>query len=103
MATQTNNNQENISATKKKTAQPPKYNVIMHNDDYTTMEFVIELLQGIFHKDPTEANHLMLTIHNKGKAICGCYTYEIAETKIAQAHRLASTAGHPLRCSMDRI
>ncbi|MDY0190104.1 MAG: ATP-dependent Clp protease adaptor ClpS [Desulfuromonas sp.] len=103
MATKTNSTAENISATAKKTAQPPKYNVIMHNDDYTTMEFVIETLQSVFHKNPTEATHLMLTIHQKGNAICGCYSYEIAETKIAQAHKLANAAGHPLRCSMDRI
>ncbi len=84
-----------------RTDQPPRYNVIMHNDDYTSMEFVVDLLQTVFRKKSNDANHIMLTIHTDGKAICGHYTFEIAETKIAQAHARATAAGFPLRCSMD--
>ncbi|MCD6525825.1 MAG: ATP-dependent Clp protease adaptor ClpS [Desulfuromonas sp.] len=85
-----------------KTALPPRFNVIMHNDDYTTMEFVIEALESIFRKQPTDATRIMLTIHHKGQAICGTYPYEIAETKVEQTHLRAKNAGHPLRCSIEK-
>lgn len=85
-----------------KTARPPRFNVIMHNDDYTTMEFVIEALETIFRKQPPEANQIMLTIHHKGQAVCGTYPYEIAETKVEQTHHRARNAGHPLRCSIEK-
>lgn len=103
MATKTHNTPNSESVSQRKTAQPPRYHVIMHNDDYTSMEFVIELLRGVFRKSSAEATHLMLTIHTEGQAVCGCYTYEIAETKIALAHDCAKSAGYPLRCSMDRV
>ena len=85
-----------------KTTPPPRFYVIMHNDDYTTMEFVIELLEKVFRKTPRDAAHLMLTIHTEGQATCGCYPHEVAETKITQAHRYAKESGYPLRCSLDR-
>ncbi|MEA3465821.1 MAG: ATP-dependent Clp protease adaptor ClpS [Thermodesulfobacteriota bacterium] len=102
MTTKIHSTPDSETVSQRKNAQPPRYHVIMHNDDYTTMEFVIEMLRGIFRKSSAEATHLMLMIHTEGQAVCGCYTYEIAETKIAQAHRCAKNAGHPLRCSMDR-
>ncbi|MBN2645222.1 MAG: ATP-dependent Clp protease adaptor ClpS [Desulfuromonadaceae bacterium] len=88
--------------TEKKTqaVEPPRFSVVMHNDDYTTMEFVIEVLCTLFHKSATEATHLMLKIHHEGQAICGCYPFEIAETKVARTHQLAKKAGYPLRCSL---
>jgi ATP-dependent Clp protease adaptor protein ClpS len=89
------------SAARHKNALPPRYVVIMHNDDYTTMEFVVMVLENIFHKSHTEATSIMLTIHTRGKAICGNYTYEIAETKVETVHRMARQAGHPLRCSIQ--
>lgn len=101
MATKTKNTPTSNTAESNKTDQPPRYYVIMHNDDYTTMEFVIELLQNIFRKSARDAAHLMLTIHTEGQATCGCYPHEIAETKINLAHQYAKEAGYPLRCSLD--
>lgn len=88
------------TTTKHQTGDAPRYNVVMHNDDYTTMEFVVELLRELFHKTPDEATRIMLAIHNNGQAVCGCYTYEIAETKVLQAHHAARQAQFPLRCSI---
>lgn len=89
------------SKTQRKKALPPRFVVIMHNDDYTTMEFVIMVLEDVFHKSNTEATSIMLTIHTKGKATCGSYPFEIAETKVESVHRMAKQAGHPLRCSIQ--
>jgi len=87
---------------RKQTQLPPLYRVIMHNDDYTTMEFVVEVLQQVFRRSPTEANMIMLNIHYKGQGICGTYPFDIAETKIAKVHEKSREAGYPLRCSMER-
>ena len=87
---------------REKTQLPPLYRVIMHNDDYTTMEFVVETLQEVFHRGATEANMIMLNIHYKGQGLCGTYPFEIAETKIAKVHERAREAGYPLRCSMEK-
>ena len=86
-----------------RTKQPPMYVVIMHNDDYTTMEFVVEALVWVFHKSPTEANRIMLHIHFKGAGICGTYPFEIAETKVSKVHDLARREGFPLRCSLEQV
>lgn len=85
------------------TRQPPLFKVLMHNDDYTTMEFVVEILQVVFRKPPTEAGRIMLHIHFKGVGMCGVYPYEVAETKVARVHALAREKGYPLRCTLDRI
>ncbi len=84
-----------------KTGSPPLFRVIMHNDDFTSMEFVVEMLEKIFHKPPTEANQIMLNIHFKGMGICGIFPAEIAETKIDRVHARARSEGFPLRCSME--
>ena len=81
--------------------QPPMFSVLMHNDDYTTMEFVVEVLIAVFRKSPTEANRIMLHIHFKGAGLCGIYPYEIAETKVSKVHDMARTEGFPLRCSLE--
>lgn len=81
--------------------QPKMYRVLMHNDDYTTMEFVIGMLLRFFSKTMTEAEEITLVIHQKGLAVCGVYTEEIAETKVMQVHDSARKAGFPLRCSME--
>jgi ATP-dependent Clp protease adaptor protein ClpS len=73
----------------------------MHNDDYTTMEFVVEVLEGVFHKAATEAHRIMLTIHHEGTGVCGTFPHDIAETKVARVHRMARQAGFPLRCSLE--
>ncbi len=86
-----------------RTKQPPMFKVLMHNDDYTTMDFVVEMLMAVFRKSPTEANRIMLHIHFKGVGICGVFPYEIAETKTAKVHALAQEEGYPLRCSLDQV
>ena len=85
-----------------KLKRPSRYKVIMHNDDFTTMEFVIHVLYKVFNKPISEANRVMLYVHNKGLAICGVYTYEIAETKISVVSNLAQSEGHPLKCTMEQ-
>jgi len=84
-----------------RTATPPQFKVLMHNDDYTTMEFVVEVLEGVFRKSPAEATRIMLNIHVKGVGMCGLYPFEIAETKVEQVHTLARNAGYPLKCSLE--
>jgi ATP-dependent Clp protease adaptor protein ClpS len=83
------------------TAVPPLFRVLMHNDDFTSMDFVVEVLETVFHKSPTEANRIMLNIHFKGLGVCGIFPHEIAETKIDRVHALARSEGFPLRCSME--
>lgn len=86
---------------KKTRLKPPSlYMVLMHNDDYTTMEFVVEILQEVFSKTLPEANRIMLNIHQKGVGLCGAYPLEVGETKVAKVHALAQDAGFPLRCSL---
>jgi ATP-dependent Clp protease adaptor protein ClpS len=87
--------------TEKKLKQPPLYRVLLHNDDYTTMEFVVHVLQSIFNHAEAEATQIMLHVHRKGIGVAGVYTREVAETKIDQVHALARTHEFPLRCSMD--
>ena len=81
--------------------EPRKYQVLLHNDDYTTMEFVVEILMRVFHKSETEATAIMLAVHHQGVGLCGEFTAEVAETKVDMVHRLARSAGFPLRCSME--
>ena len=84
-----------------KTKQPPLYKVLLHNDDYTTMEFVVYVLQTVFHLDQTRATEIMLHIHQKGIGVAGVYTFEIAETRVSQVHSLAQEHDFPLRCSVE--
>ncbi len=81
--------------------EPRKYKVLLHNDDYTTMDFVVEVLVRVFRKSETEATIIMLQVHNEGYGVCGLYTAEVAETKVDMVHRLAKSAGFPLRCTME--
>jgi ATP-dependent Clp protease adaptor protein ClpS len=81
--------------------RPPLYRVVLLNDDYTPMEFVVEVLQKIFSLDRTTATRIMLEVHTKGKGVCGVFTYEIAETKVAQVTGLAQQHQHPLLCTME--
>ncbi|MDA9555966.1 ATP-dependent Clp protease adapter ClpS [Vibrio sp.] len=83
--------------------QPPSmYNVILMNDDYTPMDFVIEILERFFSMDIEQATQVMLKVHYQGKAICGTYSSEIAETKVAQIKAYAKEHEHPLLCTMER-
>ena len=82
--------------------KPPKmYRVLMHNDDYTTMEFVVAILVSVFGKSSEEAVDIMLNVHQRGAGVCGVYTANIAETKIGTVHSRAKDHGFPLRCSME--
>jgi len=85
----------------KKTITPKMYKVILHNDDYTTMEFVVEILTTIFNKQTEEATVIMLDVHKRGRGICGLYTYDVAVTKVAQVQHLAEKNQFPLRCSYE--
>lgn len=90
------------SQTRDQTREPPMYRVLLHNDDYTTMEFVVEILMYVFNKSPESAAKIMMNVHQKGVGVCGVYTYEVAETKVNAVHNLASESGFPLRCSMEQ-
>lgn len=81
--------------------EPPRYKVLLHNDDYTTMEFVIIILREVFHKTLPEAEKIMKIVHESGLGVCGEYTEEVAETKVSQVHVRARKLGYPLRCSME--
>ncbi len=81
--------------------RPPLYKVVMHNDDYTPMEFVVEILESFFGMDRERATHVMLTVHTKGKAVCGVYSRDVAETKAAQVNQYARQNEHPLLCEIE--
>ena len=81
--------------------QPPLYRVVLINDDFTPMEFVVEILESVFGMERTRATQVMLEVHTKGKGVCGVYNYEIAETKVAQVMGIAEQHQHPLLCTME--
>jgi ATP-dependent Clp protease adaptor protein ClpS len=83
--------------------EPRLYKVLLHNDDYTTMEFVVKVLVVVFHKQENEATQIMLSVHQNGVGICGEYTAEVAEVKVSLVHRLARENGYPLKCSMEEV
>lgn len=83
--------------------EPPMFRVVMHNDDYTSMHFVVSILMEIFRKNSEDANKVMLDIHNKGFGECGVYTSEIAETKVMMVRNRARAAGFPLLCTMEPV
>ena len=84
-----------------KTEDPKLYNVILLNDDYTTMEFVLQILETLFHKSPAEAFRIMMHVHRNGRGLAGVYPWEVAETKADQVAVLASEAGYPLRATIE--
>ncbi len=89
------------SKTEHKTKKPRMYKVILLNDDFTTMDFVVHILEKFFHKSRAEATYLMLTVHHKGRAVVGIYPFEIAEMKVQQVITYARKNGHPLMCIME--
>lgn len=84
-----------------KTLTPKLYRVVLLNDDYTTMEFVVNVLESVFQKGPAEAFRLMMQVHAEGRAVCGAYTYEVAETKVGAVRELAREAGFPLQADIE--
>jgi ATP-dependent Clp protease adaptor protein ClpS len=87
---------------KKKIAPPPRYNVILNNDDFTPMDFVVEVLSRFFNMDFEKANQIMVKVHYEGRAICGMYTAEIAEMKVQQINQFSRENEHPLLCTMEQ-
>jgi ATP-dependent Clp protease adaptor protein ClpS len=90
-----------LEKTRTTTKRPTLYKVVLHNDDYTTMDFVVQILETVFHKGPAEAFRIMMEVHTKGQSISGVYPYEVAETKVDTVHELARAHGFPLRASME--
>ena len=83
--------------------EPRMFRVLLHNDDYTTMDFVVQVLKIVFHKSEAEAAGIMLAVHKQGVGQCGVYTAEVAETKVGMVHALARKEGFPLRSSMEEV
>jgi ATP-dependent Clp protease adaptor protein ClpS len=92
---------EVVEKTKATTKRPKLFRVVLLNDDYTTMEFVIHVLESVFDKGPAEAYRVMMEVHTRGRGVCGTYTYELAETKVDTVHEMARTEGFPLRAAIE--
>lgn len=90
-----------VEEARPKIKQPPLYRVVLINDDYTPMEFVVDILETVFTMERTRATQVMLEVHTKGKGICGVFNFEIAETKVAQVSAIAQQHQHPLLCTME--
>lgn len=91
-----------VTKTRTRTKRPSLYKVLLLNDDYTPMEFVVHVLERFFNKGREDATRIMLHVHQKGVGICGIYTYEIAETKVAQVTNFSRQHQHPLQCTMEK-
>ncbi|MFC3093543.1 ATP-dependent Clp protease adapter ClpS [Alteromonas sediminis] len=94
--------EKQIDAVRKKVQPPPMYKVILNNDDYTPMDFVVDVIMRFFNMDNEKANQVMLTVHYHGKAVCGIYSAEVAETKVMQVNQYARKHQHPLMCTMEQ-
>ena len=86
---------------RERTAVPKRFKVLLYNDDYTSMDFVVEILEGVFRKSPAEAVQVMLQVHKEGRGVAGVYPKDVAETKVLQVHDLARAAGYPLRSGLE--
>jgi ATP-dependent Clp protease adaptor protein ClpS len=92
---------EVLERTRQETKKPELFKVLLLNDDYTTMDFVVEVLESVFNKAPAEAYRIMMAVHHQGHGLCGVYPFEVAETKVATVVDLARNNGFPLRASME--
>ena len=92
---------EVLERTREQLKKPELFKVLLLNDDYTTMDFVIEILENVFHKQPAEAYRIMMMVHTQGKGLCGVYPFEVAETKVATVVDRARENGCPLRAAME--
>ncbi|MSQ85125.1 MAG: ATP-dependent Clp protease adaptor ClpS [Myxococcales bacterium] len=90
-----------LLASRSRTKRPPMYNVMLHNDDYTTQELVVEVLRTFFHKTEAEAMTIMLTVHHKGQGVAGTYTRDLAESKVVQVTDFARSQGAPLKLTAE--
>ena len=91
-----------VIKTRPKTKRPAMFKVLMLNDDYTPMEFVVHVLERFFSKNREEATRIMMHVHQRGVGVCGVYTYEVAETKVTQVMDLARQSQHPLQCTIEK-
>jgi ATP-dependent Clp protease adaptor protein ClpS len=101
-STQTGNDSATIEFQETKLMPPSMYNVLLHNDDYSPMDFVIDVLQRFFRLDHEAATEVMLNVHYKGIGVCGTFTAEVAETKVMQVLLYAKENQHPLKCTMEK-
>jgi len=99
---QTDSHEQLDEAVKERIEEPPRYHVVLLNDDYTPMDFVVDVLQRFFNMNAEQATEIMLAIHYEGKARCGTYTADVAETKVDQVIRFATENEHPLQCAMEK-
>jgi ATP-dependent Clp protease adaptor protein ClpS len=93
---------EVLERTREEVREPQLFKVLLLNDDYTTMDFVVHVLESVFLKSPAEAFRIMMHVHTQGKGLCGLYPHDIAETKVAAVHDLAQEHGFPLRAAMEQ-
>jgi len=94
---------ESESGVDSEVKEPRQYKVLLHNDDYTSMDFVVDVLMKIFRKSHAQATRIMLNVHHTGVGVCGVYTAEVAETKVGLVHKMARQEGYPLKCSMEEV
>ena len=92
---------EVLERTRHQVKKPEMFKVLLLNDDYTTMDFVIEILEAVFHKQPAEAYRIMMAVHPQGKGLCGVYPHEVAETKVSSVVERARSSGFPLLAAME--
>ena len=92
-----------LQESKPELKKPPLFKVVLMNDDYTPMEFVVEVLESFFRMNREQATHVMLTVHTQGKGVCGIFTRDIAETKAAQVNQYARESEHPLLCEVEAL
>ncbi len=90
-----------VQSSRPKLKRPPMFKVLLLNDDYTPMDFVIEILQNYFHMNQEKATQIMLHVHTRGMGVCGIFTRDVAETKVAQVNEYSRSRQHPLLCSME--
>ena len=100
--TDSGHREEILTKDKKDVQEPPLYKVLLHNDDYTTMEFVVMVLETIFDKDTSEATTIMLNIHHQGMGVAGVFSREIGESKVSEVHQTARKNQFPLKCSLEK-
>jgi ATP-dependent Clp protease adaptor protein ClpS len=100
--TEKHGQEEILTATENRVEHPPMFRVLLHNDDYTPMDFVIMVLRDVFHHDEVHATRIMLAVHKRGVGVAGIYPYEVAESKVDRVHRLAKVSEHPFKCSIEQ-
>jgi ATP-dependent Clp protease adaptor protein ClpS len=100
--TNNENKEESLTKDREELQEPPLYKVLLHNDDYTTMDFVVMVLETVFGKSTEEATSIMLNVHQQGFGVAGVYTREIGETKVAVVHRISRKNQFPLKCSLEK-